>query len=394
MGSSGDLSRLTLRHGLKCTPDDSISVEDVLVAVSEQVGGINIKSASRMNKAVVVFLADVTMVDGLIERGISINNTFVPVLPLSSPSKKIVLSNVPPFIKNEVIQGVLERYGRLTAPIKMIPIGLKNPDLKHVMSFRRCTYMILNEQQDPLNLAVKLTNEGKDYTIFISSDHMRCFSCGEHGHVRQTCPNKPIDKPSNFQTIVQHTGQSNDFVPGVETAAKENTDVVNSDKGEEIVNQANSGEKSNLTINEDDKRSEKEQTTTENNKEDGESEAADESNTQMSIMSSEYVCSENESENDLESVGSISDMDDSERTETLGARLYTLKQINDFLDETKGARKPQIVKFFPDLKRFLASCKTALNKATLEELSRQKRYRLKKIVTKVKGMIKANAKKD
>lgn len=91
MGSSGDLSRLTLRHGLKCTPDDSISVEDVLVAVSEQVGGINIKSASRMNKAVVVFLADVTMVDGLIERGISINNTFVPVLPLSSPSKKIVL---------------------------------------------------------------------------------------------------------------------------------------------------------------------------------------------------------------------------------------------------------------------------------------------------------------
>lgn len=63
MGSSGDFSRLTLRHGLKCTPDDSISVEDVVVAVSEQVGGLNIKSASRMNKAVVVFLADVQMVD-------------------------------------------------------------------------------------------------------------------------------------------------------------------------------------------------------------------------------------------------------------------------------------------------------------------------------------------
>ncbi len=47
MGSSGDFSRLTLRHGLKCMPDDSISVEDVLVAVSEQVGGLNIKSASR-----------------------------------------------------------------------------------------------------------------------------------------------------------------------------------------------------------------------------------------------------------------------------------------------------------------------------------------------------------
>ncbi len=201
MGSSGDFSRLTLRHGLKCMPDDSISVEDVLVAVSEQVGGLNIKSASRMNKAVVIFLAEVQMVDNLIERGIVINNTFLPVLPLSSPSKKIVLSNVPPFIKNEVIQGVLERYGKLTAPIKMIPLGLKNPDIKHVMSFRRYTYMILNEQQDPLSLTVKLKNEGKDYTIFISSDQMRCFFCGEQGHVRQTCPNKQTDKPSHSRTI-------------------------------------------------------------------------------------------------------------------------------------------------------------------------------------------------
>ncbi len=89
------------------------------------------------------------MVDNLIERGIVINNTFLPVLPLSSPSKKIVLSNVPPFIKNEVIQGVLERYGKLTAAIKMIPLGLKNPDIKHVMSFRRYTYMILNEPTRP-----------------------------------------------------------------------------------------------------------------------------------------------------------------------------------------------------------------------------------------------------
>lgn len=76
-----------------------------------------------MNKAVVVFLADVQIVDGLIERGIMINDTFVPVLPLSSPSKKVMLSNVRPFIKNETIQGVLERYGKITAPIKIIPLG-------------------------------------------------------------------------------------------------------------------------------------------------------------------------------------------------------------------------------------------------------------------------------
>lgn len=136
-----------------------------------------------------------------------------------------------------------------------------------------------------------------------------------------------------------------------------------------------------------------EQTEIENNKADGESEAAEDSCTQMCTMSSEYIHSENDSDVDLESIESFSDMDDAEGTESLSARLYTLKQINDFLDETKGARKPQIETFFPDLKRFLVSCKMAMNKATDEELSIQKLYRLRKIITKVKVMINRKAKK-
>ncbi len=67
-------------------PDDSISVEYVLVAVSEQVGGLNIKSASRMNKAVVVFLDGVQMVHNPIECRITINDMFLPALLLSRKS--------------------------------------------------------------------------------------------------------------------------------------------------------------------------------------------------------------------------------------------------------------------------------------------------------------------
>lgn len=379
-------------------PDDSISVEDVLIAVSRQVGGLNIKSASRMNKSVVVFLTDVKMVDDLIERGITINDTFLPVLPLSSPSKKIVLSNVPPFIKNEVIQEVLERYGKLTAPIKMIPLGLKNPDIKHVMSFRRYTYMILNEQQDPLNLAVKLKNEGKDYTIFISSDQMRCFFCGELGHVRQTCPNKQVDEPSHSEIIEQNVTRENEHIPAVETAPANQIDVAlnksvkNNVSNEVTENQVDVGEKPTSTVNKDDKRSGKEQGI-DDTEVDGGNEAAIESCSQMSTMSSEYVHSENDSDNDLESLGSLSDGEDAEKTESFTPKLYTVKQINEFLDETKGVRKPQIETFFPDLKRFLMSCKVAMRKATFDELNRQKRYRLKKIITKVKSMTNREEKK-
>ncbi|KAI5626006.1 NACHT, LRR and PYD domains-containing protein 12-like [Silurus asotus] len=42
---------------------------------------------------------------------------------LSSPAKKVLLSNVPPFISDEAIVKELSRYGRTVFPIKKIPLG-------------------------------------------------------------------------------------------------------------------------------------------------------------------------------------------------------------------------------------------------------------------------------
>ncbi|MGL5119563.1 MAG: hypothetical protein ACRC7H_10270, partial [Plesiomonas shigelloides] len=70
-----------------------------------------------MNKAVVVFLKEVSFVQHLVEFGLTIRDTFLPVLPMSNPSKKVILSNVPPFITNESLERLLARYGKLVAPI-------------------------------------------------------------------------------------------------------------------------------------------------------------------------------------------------------------------------------------------------------------------------------------
>ncbi len=135
MGTDSDgCAPLTAKHGCKCLPDESITVEDCLIAIGSEVGARNIVSASRMNKAVVVFLREVSLVQHLVEFGLSIRDTFLSVLPLSSPSKKVILSNVPPFITNDSLERLLGRYGKLVGPIKMIPLGLKNPEFKHVMS--------------------------------------------------------------------------------------------------------------------------------------------------------------------------------------------------------------------------------------------------------------------
>uniref|UniRef100_A0A672N691 CCHC-type domain-containing protein n=1 Tax=Sinocyclocheilus grahami TaxID=75366 RepID=A0A672N691_SINGR len=131
---------------------------------------------------------------------------FIPVLPLSNPSKKVILFNVPPFIPNDTLERILACYGKLMGPIKMIPLGIKNPQLKHIMSFRRQTYMILNAEFQNMEVAVKLALNGKDYTIFITVDSMKCFTCRKQGHVRQSCPlNMEAEKETEqVNTVVEN----------------------------------------------------------------------------------------------------------------------------------------------------------------------------------------------
>ncbi len=206
MGTDSDgCAPLTAKHGCKCLPDESITVEDCLIAIGSEVGSRNIVSASRMNKAVVVFLREVCLVQHLVEFGLSIRDTFLPVLPLSSPSKtpKVILSNVPPFITDDSLERLIGRFCKLVGPIKMIPLGLQNPEFKHVMSFRRQTFMILNAEFKSLNTSAKTTSLGKEYTIYISrpTESMRCFTCGKYGHTKLVCSMNDEVNVSTYQVF-------------------------------------------------------------------------------------------------------------------------------------------------------------------------------------------------
>ncbi len=67
MASTGGRTPLSLRHGFRCVAEASVTVEDVLLAVGEQIGYEYIFSALRMNKAVVVFLNAEALVNKVIE---------------------------------------------------------------------------------------------------------------------------------------------------------------------------------------------------------------------------------------------------------------------------------------------------------------------------------------
>lgn len=70
MGSQSEgFGSLTCRHGFKCIADNTVSVEDCLLAVGKEIGPDNIKSASRMNKAIVVFLSQEQLVNRMVQSG-------------------------------------------------------------------------------------------------------------------------------------------------------------------------------------------------------------------------------------------------------------------------------------------------------------------------------------
>lgn len=116
---SGSFNSLTRRHGVKI--DSAAGVEACSLAVGEVIGYENIVSASRMISAV-KFVKTVDLANQLVQSDTLINGIFTPVLPLSTPSKKVTLSNVPPFIPNEALIKLLAHYGKTISPLKMIQI--------------------------------------------------------------------------------------------------------------------------------------------------------------------------------------------------------------------------------------------------------------------------------
>ena len=95
---------LTRKNGVVFVPPNEVSVDDIVTAIGNMVGFEKVCAASRMNKRVVVFISDDQLVHDIVSTGISTENGyFILASPLATTSTKIVLNNVPPFIRNEAL---------------------------------------------------------------------------------------------------------------------------------------------------------------------------------------------------------------------------------------------------------------------------------------------------
>lgn len=83
----------------------------------------------------------------------------------------------------------------------MILIGGKSSLLKHVVLFRWLFYMILKDNVRELDLTLNFHHEDFSYVIFATTNTMKCYGCGENGHIVRDCPRK-VDK---INTIAETT---------------------------------------------------------------------------------------------------------------------------------------------------------------------------------------------
>ena len=157
----------------------------------EGIGYQSVKSASRMNKAVVIFLDCVEKVNQLVETGLIFDGSLLAVSPLVTPAKRVIISNAPPFLSNECLARELRRHGRLVSPITRFNIGADAPEhVTHVVSFRRQVYMTLDRNDEELSLVFKFKIDNFDYSVYITSGKSRCFACQSTEHQIKNCPDK------------------------------------------------------------------------------------------------------------------------------------------------------------------------------------------------------------
>ena len=91
------------------------------------------------------------------------------VEPLVTPSLKLILSNVPPYIGNDHLIPFIEQHGRIISDIRDLKASLKTKELQHVVSFRRQVSILPFEAGVDINQPVTFDFDGMVHTIYMSS---------------------------------------------------------------------------------------------------------------------------------------------------------------------------------------------------------------------------------
>ena len=156
---------------------------------------IHVVSASRIsNDRIAVYLGSREEIAESISLGFTHGDSFLELSPLVQPTTRLTLSNVYPEIPNSVLLHNISSFCKVVSPIRPIPLGFKNKQLSHIMLFRHHV-QVLVKPNVTLPGHINFYFSGVNYRVFLSTESVRCFNCGEFGHISRSCkkPRPPPD---------------------------------------------------------------------------------------------------------------------------------------------------------------------------------------------------------
>lgn len=169
---------------------DSLQVKDYVIATADVVNPNDIRFVSRMsNNRICLYFSSKDIANQFIENhgGVNIKNVFIPARKLMLPAKRIIISNIPPFIPDHVVEDQLHSLKiKILSPVSHIGAGIGLDKLRHVLSFRRQVF-VSADSEFPSSLQVNFEDEV--FRIFLSDEKIRCFRCKEFGHIASKCTN-------------------------------------------------------------------------------------------------------------------------------------------------------------------------------------------------------------
>ncbi|CAG5075440.1 Similar to Transposon TX1 uncharacterized 82 kDa protein (Xenopus laevis) [Cotesia congregata] len=192
---------------------DGVQIHEYAVALGSKIGPENIRYLSRIaNNRVCIYLSTKEVADNLIEnhKTVKVRDTDIYIRSLISRNKRLILSNVPPIIPNDVIiEKLKESEINPVSNISTLRAGLNIPGYQHILSFRRQVF-IKPEEANNIPTLWKIDFDDTSYYVYSSLDTMLCFNCKEEGHLAKACPINPqSDADKTKMTTTSHSSQEN-----------------------------------------------------------------------------------------------------------------------------------------------------------------------------------------
>ena len=185
--AGGPIKAVSRSNGISFNAAPDISIHEYIKAFVSTTPANRVLSASRIsNQRIAIYLNSKDDVLSAVNNGLTYNNTYIPVSPLVLPTTRLTLSNVYPEIPNDTLTKQISNFCKVVSQIRAIPLGFKDKNLAHIMSFRRHVQVLLNPNVTPPD-HINFSHAGANYRVFLSTESVRCFECGETGHISRAC---------------------------------------------------------------------------------------------------------------------------------------------------------------------------------------------------------------